>query len=159
MTLRLGAYAPASFGATRANAFAAGRARRGIRMSSDAQDLIATIERAFVAIGEDDPMLRRQIFSEDFHAFENGRRMTGPEVFELMSRYRAQGRRYEWSVNSPQIEVQGDLGVVIYVNRGSITESAGADPLPMSWLETAVFRRQDSSWRLAFLHSTRMPCK
>jgi hypothetical protein len=126
-------------------------------MRSDAQDLIATIERAFVAIGKDDQMLLREIFCEDFHAFENGVPVTGPEVFELMSRFHAQGKRYRWSVNSPQIEVQGNLGVVVYVNRGSISETPGSDPIPMSWVETAVLRRQESSWRLAFLHSTRMP--
>src|SRR6516165_987228 len=111
-------------------------------MRSDAQDLIATIERAFVAIGKDDQMLLREIFCEDFHAFENGVPVTGPEVFELMSRFHAQGKRYRWSVNSPQIEVQGNLGVVVYVNRGSISETPGSDPIPMSWVETAVLRRQ-----------------
>ena len=126
-------------------------------MSARTQDLVETIERAFGAIGEDDQMALKEIFSEDFYAFENGISMTGPELFELMSRYRAQGRRYQWSVNSPQIEVQGSLGVVVYVNRGFIIETPGSDPIPMSWLETVVLRRQESRWRLAFLHSTRIP--
>ena len=126
-------------------------------MSAEAQDVVAAIERAFVAIGNDDKMLLKESFCEDFHAFENGISMTGPELSELMRRYRAQGRRYQWSVDSPQIEVQGALGVVMYVNRGSITEIPGSDPTPMSWLETVLLRRQESKWRLAFLHSTRMP--
>ena len=109
-------------------------------MSADMQDVVATIERAFAAIGNDDKSLLEEIFCEDFHAFENGISMTGPELFELMSRYHAQGRRYQWSVNSPQVEVQGSLGVAVYVNRGFITET-----------------RQEGRWRLAFLHSTRMP--
>ena len=72
-----------------------------------------------------------------------------------MSTLHAQGRRSRWSVNSPQIESQGDLGVVVYVNQGSITEAAGSDPMPTSWLETVLLRRQAPGWRLAFLHSTR----
>lgn len=126
-------------------------------MSAGTQHLVTTIERAFAAIGEDDQMALKEIFSEDFHAFENGISMTGPELFGLMSRYHSQGRRYRWSVNSPQIEVQGSLGVVVYVNRGFITETPGSKPIPMSWLETVVLRRQESRWRLAFLHSTRIP--
>ena len=126
-------------------------------MSAEAQDVVAATERAFVAIGNDDKMLHKESFCEDFHAFENGISMTGAELFELMSRFRAQGRRYQWSVDSPQIEVQGTLGVVMYLNRGSVTETPGSDPTPMSWLETVLLRRQESKWRLAFLHSTRMP--
>ena len=126
-------------------------------MSADMQDVVATIERAFAAIGNDDKSLLDEIFCEVFHAFENGISMTGPELFELMSRYHAQGRRYQWSVNSPQVEVQGSLGVAVYVNRGFITETPGARPTPMSWLESVLLRRQEGRWRLAFLHSTRMP--
>jgi len=123
---------------------------------STALHLSAGVKRAFAAIGNDDKMLFKDIFCEDFHAFENGISMTGPQLFELMSRYHAQGRRYRWSVNSPQIEVQGNLGVVVYVNGGFISET-GSDPTPMSWLETVLLRRQGFRWRLAFLHSTRVP--
>jgi ketosteroid isomerase-like protein len=124
-------------------------------LNHEAHELVATIERVFVAIGSDDQMRLNEVLCEDFHAFENGARVTRRELLDLMSRYHAEGRRYQWSVTSPQIEVQGDLGVVVYVNRGSITEVPGSDPLPMSWLETVLLRRQESRWRLAFLHSTR----
>ena len=126
-------------------------------MGAEASDIVATIERAFVAIGKNDPMLLQEVFCADFHAFENGISMTGPELFELMSRYHAQGRRYQWSVNSPRIEAQGSLAVAVYVNRGFITEASGSDPTPMSWLETVLLRREESRWKLAFLHSTRVP--
>jgi len=126
-------------------------------VSADVQDVVAAIERAFAAIGNNDKALLREVFCEDFHAFENGIAMTGPELFELMSRYHAQGRRYQWSVNSPQVELQDSLAVVVYVNRGFITETPGSRPTPMSWLETVLLRRQKSGWRLAFLHSTRTP--
>jgi hypothetical protein len=126
-------------------------------LSTEAQELVATIERAFAALGEDDQSQLEDIFCEDFHAFENGIRMTGAELFGLMSRFHAEGRRYRWSVNSPQFEVQGSLGVVAYVNRGSIAEGPGSAPTPMLWLETVLLRRGESGWRLAFLHSTRAP--
>ena len=122
---------------------------------TDAQELVATIEGIFAAIGDDDRGRLEQAFCDDFHAFENGVRVSRRELLDLMRDYHARGRRYRWSVVSPQVEVQGDLGIVVYVNRGSITEAPGGEPLPMSWLETALLRREASGWRLAFLHSTR----
>ena len=63
-------------------------------MNADAQEMIATIERAIVAIGDDDQAHLKEILCEDFHAFENGIRMTSRELLEAMSRYHAEGRRY-----------------------------------------------------------------
>jgi hypothetical protein len=124
-------------------------------LNTQAQDLVATIERTFAAIGNDDQGCLSEVLCEDFHAFENGVHMAGHELLSLMRRYHAEGRRYQWSVNSPQFEVQGSLGVVVYVNHGAITEAPGSEPIPMSWLETVVLRRRGPEWRVAFLHSTR----
>jgi hypothetical protein len=49
--------------------------------------------------------------------------VTARELLDLMSRYHAEGRRYRWSVHSPQIEMEGNLAVAVYVNHGSITEA------------------------------------
>ena len=125
-------------------------------MIAEAQEIIAAIERAFAAIGNDDQIQLKEILCEDFHAFENGVPMAGGELLEIMSRYHAEGRRYEWSVNSAQVEVHGDFGAAVYVNRGSVS-MPGSEAIPMSWLETVLLRREESRWRLAFLHSTRMP--
>jgi hypothetical protein len=126
-----------------------------MRLSTDAEDIIGTIEQLQAAVSEDDRARIDQLLCPDFHAFENGVHMTGPELLDTMSRYYAMGRRYRWSVNSPQVEIEGNLGAVVYVNHGSIVEASGADAAPQSWLETVLLRRQDLSWRVAFLHSTR----
>jgi hypothetical protein len=127
-------------------------------LNPDAADVVAVIERIFAALGEDDEARLSALLCDEFHAFENGVRMSRRELLAAMSRYHSQGRRYRWSVTSPQIEIQADLAAVVYVNQGSITE-AGADPVPTSWLETVLLRRQESQWRVAFLHSTRMLVK
>jgi len=126
-----------------------------MRLNTDAEDMIGTIERLHAAVGDDDRARIDELLCRDFHAFENGVEMTGRELLDTMSRYYAMGKRYRWSVNAPQIEVQGNLGAVVYVNHGSIVEAPGVDPVPQSWLETVLLRRQDSGWRVAFLHSTR----
>ena len=122
---------------------------------NEAKEIIATIEGLFAAVGKDDRAGAEPFLCRDFHAFENGVQMTGRELLDLMSRFYAEGKRYKWSVNSPQVEVRGDLGVIAYVNHGFITENPGAVPTPMSWLETVLLRREASGWRVAFLHSTR----
>lgn len=124
-------------------------------MTTDANDMIEVIQRMYAAIGENDRVRLNEILCEDFHVFENGVHMTGHELLDLMGKSYAAGRRYCWSVASPQVETQGDLGAVVYLNVGSVTEARGAEPVPVSWLETVLLRRQSGSWRVAFLHSTR----
>ena len=124
-------------------------------MSTDEQDIIQTLERIYAAVGNDDRVGLDRVLCGDFHAFENGVHMTGRELLDLMSKYYAEGKRYRWSVTEAQVEVQGNLGVIVYVNQGSIADAPGANPTPMSWLETVLLRRDQSGWRMAFLHSTR----
>jgi ketosteroid isomerase-like protein len=127
----------------------------GAPLNTDDQNIITTIEQLQAAVAKDDRERLDGFLCRDFHAFENGIRMTGHELLELMSKYYAEGRRYRWSVTEAQVEVQGNLAVIAYVNQGSIAEAPGANPTPMSWLETVLLRRDGSGWRVAFLHSTR----
>lgn len=124
-------------------------------MTTDEQDIIQTIEQMYAAVGLDDRARLDDILCRDFHAFENGVHMTGRELLDLMSEHHAAGKRYCWSVTEAQVEVQGNIGVIIYVNQGSIAEAPGANSIPLSWVETALLRRDHSGWRVAFLHSTR----
>ncbi|MBS0321317.1 MAG: nuclear transport factor 2 family protein [Proteobacteria bacterium] len=110
----------------------------------------------FAAIQRNDRAGARRYVAEDFHAFENGVRMSGDELLGLLARLHDEGKRYQWSVTEPEVSVGGDLGVVAYVNVGSIAATPTAEPAPMSWLETAVLRRAQGMWRLTFLHSTRV---
>lgn len=124
-------------------------------MTTDQQTAVETIERMYAALGVDDRPGLDGMLSEDFHAFENGVAMSGRELLDLLSQDYAAGKRYRWSVTEPQVEIDGDFGAVVYVNHGSIVESAGTEPIPLSWLETVLLRRDGARWRVAFLHSTR----
>ena len=124
-------------------------------MNSEARELIAAIERVQVALAANDRARLDELLCHDFHAFENGVHMNGRDLLEVMGGYYARGKRYLWSVHSPQVEVQGNLGVVVYTNHGFITEAPGATSVSQSWLESVLMRREGSAWRLAFLHSTR----
>jgi len=124
-------------------------------VNSEAHALVAAIEQVQAALAANDRARLDELLCPDFHAFENGVHMSGRELLEVMSSYYARGKRYRWSVSSPQVELQGTLGTVVYVNHGSIVEAPGASAVAQSWLESVVLRREGSAWRLAFLHSTR----
>jgi hypothetical protein len=109
----------------------------------------------YAAVGADDRIAFNAIVCPDFHAFENGVRMTSRELLDLMSGLYAQGNRYRWSVTEEQVEIQGDPAVVAFVNHGAIIKAPGANPTPRAWLETVILRRGASGWRVAFLHSNR----
>jgi hypothetical protein len=124
-------------------------------VTSEEHALVAAIEQVQAALAANDRARLDELLCADFHAFENGVHMSGRELLEVMSGYCARGKRYRWSVSSPQVELQGTLGTVVYVNHGSIVEAPGASSVAQSWLESVVLRREGSAWRLAFLHSTR----
>ena len=46
-------------------------------MNTESQDLVATIERMYAAVGADDQLRLTEVLCEDFHAFENGVAMSG----------------------------------------------------------------------------------
>ena len=127
-----------------------------IVMTPENQELVATIDEMFAALGRNDGVRLEEILCPDFHAFENGVAMSGPELLGLMSELHAAGKCYRWSVRSPKIERQGSLGAVAYLNRGFISDTPDSEPVPTSWLETVLLRREAGRWRVAFLHSTRM---
>jgi hypothetical protein len=124
-------------------------------LNTDPNELVKTIESMMAALARGDRERVDELLCADFHAFENGVHVGGRELLDLMSTYHAQGRRYRWSVTSPQIEIQGNLGAVVYLNVGSIADAPGTEPMPMAWLETVLLRRQSEGWRVAFIHSTR----
>jgi len=124
-------------------------------MNADAQAMVAAIEAMYAAASIDDRAGVHATLTPDFHVFENGVHMPGDELWDLLSGDYAEGKRMRWSVTKPLAELSGDFGAVVYVNVGSITETAGAEPTPLTWLETVLLRRDATGWRVAFLHSTR----
>jgi hypothetical protein len=100
-------------------------------LSTDEQNIIQTLERVYAAVGDDDRVSLDGVLCQDFHLFENGVHVPGRELLDLMSKFNAEGRRYRWSVTEAQVEVRGNLGVIVYVNQGSSADAPGANPTPM----------------------------
>src|SRR4030095_11735498 len=124
--------------------------------TNDEVQVTEAVRSMFAALSaEDIPKLRASI-APDFYAFEAGGRITGDALIDLMKKAHAAGKVYVWTVNEPEVHIDGSMAWVTYINRGSIKDAS--ETKNVSWLESAVLRKgKDSSWRIQFFHSTRVP--
>lgn len=122
---------------------------------NDRDKVADTVRTMFVALTNDDLALFRSVTSRDFYAFDAGKRFDGDELAQLVRTAHASGRVYKWVVTDPEVHIDGQTAWVAYVNRGSIKDASGVKEL--SWLESAVLRRNKGVWRIHFFHSTRVP--
>lgn len=76
-------------------------------------------------------------------------------MLQLVKNAHASGKVYVWEVTDHEVHVDGKNAWVTYTNRGSITDATGVKEL--SWLESAVLRKEKGVWRIHFFHSTRVP--
>jgi ketosteroid isomerase-like protein len=109
----------------------------------------------FAAAAADDLARFRAVTTPDFYAFDGGGRFIGDALMDLIKSAHAAGKVYVWTVNEPEVRIQGDVAWITYVNRGSIKDASGTKDL--SWLESAVLRKENGTWRIQFFHSTRVP--
>ena len=109
----------------------------------------------FAALAAEDIPKLRAVIVPDFYAFEAGGRITGEALIELMKKAHAAGKVYVWTVNEPEVHIDGSMAWITYTNRGSIKDAS--ETKNVSWLESAILRKEKDNWRIQFLHSTRVP--
>jgi ketosteroid isomerase-like protein len=113
------------------------------------------VRSMFAALAAEDIAKLRAILAPDFYAFEAGGRITGDALIDLMKKAHAAGKIYVWTVNEPVVHIDGQMAWITYINRGSI--KAATETKNVSWLESAILRKDTGNWRIQFLHSTRVP--
>ena len=123
--------------------------------SPDRARVIEAMESMYVAATTDDLNLFHRVTAPDFLAFDNGQRLDGDALMKLVASLHASGKTYVWKVTEPRVEIFGDTALITYVNRGSVRDEAGEQDL--AWLESALLRKENGTWRIRFFHSTRMP--
>ena len=123
--------------------------------ATDQEKVVEAVRLMYVAATNDDMTQFRAVTSPDFYAFDGGKRMTGDELMGFVKNAHAAGKIYVWQVTEPQVYVDGATAWITYVNHGSLQDSAGKKDL--SWLESAVLRKDNDTWRIHFFHSTRVP--
>jgi hypothetical protein len=123
--------------------------------TTDQEKVVETVRSMYAALTEDDPDKFRAVTYPDFYAFEIGKRMTGDQLMSLIMSAHAAGKTYVWSVTEPQVYVDGKTAWITYVNRGSVQDASGKKDV--SWLESAVLRKESGTWLIHFFHTTRVP--
>jgi ketosteroid isomerase-like protein len=123
--------------------------------TADQVQVTEAIRSMFAALAAEDLPKLRSLIAPDFYAFEAGGRITGDALIDLMKKAHAAGKVYVWTVNEPEVHIDGDMAWVTYTNRGSIKDASETKNL--SWLESAILRKAEGNWRIEFFHSTRVP--
>lgn len=123
--------------------------------TTDTSQVIEAMRTMYGALTKDDLAQFRSVAAPDFYAYDGGKRFTAEALVELIRELHAAGNVFVWQVTEPEVRLHGELAWITYVNRGSLRNASGTRPL--SWLESAVLRKVDGRWRIAFFHSTRVP--
>jgi hypothetical protein len=113
------------------------------------------VSAIFVAARADDVAKFDSVIASDFYIFDGGARFNGDSIMALIRAQHAAGKRYEWNVTEPDVHILGNTAWIAYVNKGSITDASGT--VDQNWLESAFLEKQAGTWKIVFMHSTRVP--
>jgi ketosteroid isomerase-like protein len=128
-----------------------------INAETQEQEVINTVSTVFAAAATDDTVKFDSVIAPGFYIFDGGLRFNGDTIMTFIKAQHAAGKHYEWNVTEPDVHVSGDTAWIAYVNKGSITYASGTTPA--RWLESAFLQKQAGSWKIVFVHSTRVPPK
>lgn len=139
----------------RADAVAASPDRFTVLLDDPQVRVVDAMRTMYVAATNDDLALFHTVAAPGFYAYDAGRRFAGDELMAFIRSRHEAGVVYVWRVTEPEVRIDGGTAWITYVNRGSITDVSGAKDV--TWLESAVLRKEKDVWRIQFFHSTRVP--
>ena len=124
-------------------------------LTSQQRQVVDTVSTIFSAAREDDVAKFDSVIASGFYIFDGGARFDGDTIMTHVKSLHAAGKRYEWSVTEPDVHVSGDTAWIAYVNKGTVTDASGT--VNQNWLESAFLEKQAGTWKIVFMHSTRVP--
>ena len=116
------------------------------------EDIGRAVRLFYAALAKDDYAAVQGVTTPDFYAFEIGKRYSGKELSDLIAKSHAEGRVINWGLGPMSMNVDCSVASATWENNGSAGTAGKMQP--RAWLESAVLRRQDNRWLIAFLHST-----
>jgi Domain of unknown function (DUF4440) len=116
---------------------------------------VETVNTFFVAARQDDVAKFDSVIAPGLYIFDGGVRFNGDSILSLIKAQHAAGNHYEWNVTEPDVHINGNTAWIAYINRGSIGGASGSTK--QEWLESAFLEKQAGVWKIAFMHSTRVP--
>jgi hypothetical protein len=123
-------------------------------LTPDQKQVVDTVSTIFSAARTDDVAKFDSVIASDFYIFDGGARFNGEAIMTFIKAQHAAGKRYEWSVTDPDVHIGGNTAWVAYVNKGVISDASGT--VNQNWLESAFLEKQAGSWKIVFMHSTRV---
>jgi hypothetical protein len=124
-------------------------------LTSDQKQVVDTVRTIFSAARADDVAKFDSVIAPGFYIFDVGARFNGDTIMASIKALHAAGKRYEWNVTEPDVHITGNTAWIAYVNKGSISDASGT--LNQNWLESAFLEKQAGTWKIVFMHSTRVP--
>jgi hypothetical protein len=124
-------------------------------LTSDQKQVVDTVSTIFTAARADDVAKFDSVIAPGFYIFDVGARFNGDTIMASIKALHAAGKRYEWNVTEPDVHITGNTAWIAYVNKGSISDASGT--LNQNWLESAFLEKQAGTWKIVFMHSTRVP--
>src|SRR5260221_9280358 len=124
-------------------------------LTSDQRQIVDTISTIFAAARTNDVAKFDSVIASDFYIFDGGTRFNGDAIMGFIKAQHAAGRRYDWNVTEPDVHVSCNTAWITYTNEGSITDASGTTN--QNWLESAFLEKQAGTWKVIFMHSTRVP--
>jgi len=124
-------------------------------LAADKRQIVDTMSTIFAAARTDDVAKFDSVIASDFYIFDGGARFNGQAVMAFIKAQHAAGKRYEWNVTEPDVHVSCNTAWIAYTNKGSITDASGT--INQKWLESAFLEKQAGTWKIVFMHSTRVP--
>src|ERR1700730_13911323 len=124
-------------------------------LTSYERQIVDTVSTVFTAALTDDVARFDSVIASDFYIFDGGVRFNGDAIMSVIKAQHAAGKRYEWNVTESDVHISGNTAWIAYVNKGSITDASGTTN--QKWLESAFLEKQAGTWKIVFMHSTRVP--
>src|SRR5260370_31235588 len=124
-------------------------------LTSEEKQVFDTVSTIFTAARADDVAKFESVIASDFYIFDGGARFNGDSIMAFIKAQHAAGKRYEWNVTEPDGHISGNTAWIAYVNKGSITDVSRT--VNQKWLESAFLEKQAGTWKIVFMHSTRVP--
>jgi hypothetical protein len=124
-------------------------------LTSDQKEVVDTVSTIFTAARADDVAKFDSVIAPGFYIFDVGARFNGDTIMAFIKAQHAAGKRYEWNVTEPDVHINGNTAWIAYVNKGSISDASGT--VNQNWLESAFLEKQAGTWKIVFMHSTRVP--
>jgi hypothetical protein len=124
-------------------------------LTADQARIVDTVSTIFSAALTDDVAKFDSVITRDFYIYDGGARFNGDSIMALIKAQHVAGKRYEWKVTEPDVHISGKTAWIAYVNKGSISDASGT--VNQTWLESAFLEKQVGTWKIVFMHSTRVP--